>query len=357
MNLGVVDTVCKAERNPIGQQFAEAMRGLYTVINCAIVKTDWCSGEKGVNILGIDIGGSGIKGAIVDTTKGEIVGERHRIDTPDPSTPEAVAQVAAQLVQHFQYQGPIGCTFPAVVQHGVILTAANVDQGWIGTNGETLFQEATGFPVHILNDADAAGVAEMRLGAGRGSKGVVIMLTFGTGIGSAIFVNGHLLPNTEFGHMKIRGKDAEYRASARIRAEKDLSWKDWSKRVNEFLGQMEFLFSPDLFIIGGGVSKKFERFAQHLKVRAPIQPAQLLNDAGIIGAAMAAAELFPSSTPEPASEAESEAKPEPKARAKPGPKPGAKAAAKAEAKAEAKPARRKKTTPAEQPADSESPIR
>ncbi len=297
-----------------------------------------------MNILGIDIGGSGIKGAIVDTEKGEIVGDRHRIDTPAPSTPEAVAQVVTQLVQHFQYQGPIGCTFPAVVQHGVILTAANVDQSWIDTNGETLFQAATGYPVHILNDADAAGVAEMRFGAGRDRKGVVIMLTFGTGIGSAIFINGQLLPNTEFGHMKIRGKDAEHRASARIRSEKDLSWKDWAKRVNEFLGQMEFLFSPDLFIIGGGVSKKFDRFAQYLKVRAELQPAQLLNDAGIIGAAMAATELFPPSKPESQPESQPEVKPEVKPRAKRGPKPGAKAVA----KPEAKPVRRKKINSDEQ---------
>jgi polyphosphate glucokinase len=246
-----------------------------------------------VNILGIDIGGSGIKGAIVDVKKGEMTTERQRIDTPQPATPAAVAQVVAQLVQQLNYQGPIGCTFPAVVQHGVILTAANVDQSWIGTNGETIFQETTGCPVHVLNDADAAGVAEMRFGAGRDRQGVVIMLTFGTGIGSAIFLNGQLLPNTEFGHMKIRGKDAEHRAAARIRSEKDLSWKDWSKRVNEFLQQMEFLFSPDLFIIGGGVSKKFDKFAPYLKVRAELQPAQLLNEAGIIGAAMAAAEHFP----------------------------------------------------------------
>jgi len=248
-----------------------------------------------VNILGIDIGGSGIKGAIVNVKKGEITTDRHRIDTPVPSTPAAVAQVVAELANHFDYQGPIGCTFPAVVQHGVILTAANVDQSWIGTNGEAIFQEATGGPVHVLNDADAAGVAEMRYGAGRGRQGVVIMLTFGTGIGSAIFINGQLLPNTEFGHMKIRGKDAEHRAAARVRTEKDLTWKQWAKRVDEFLHQMEFLFSPDLFIIGGGISKKFDKFAPHLTVRAELQPAQLLNEAGIIGAAMAASEIFPPS--------------------------------------------------------------
>lgn len=246
-----------------------------------------------MKILGIDIGGSGIKGAIVDVKKGEFVTERHRIETPTPSTPEAVAEVVNELVKFFDYQGPIGCTFPAVIQHGVIQTAANVDQGWIGVNGEELFKRVTGQPVHILNDADAAGVAEMRHGAGRDRNGVVIMLTFGTGIGSAIFTDGVLLPNTEFGHMKIRGKDAEHRAAARIRDEEDLSWKRWAKRVNEFLQTMDFLFSPDLFIIGGGVSKKFEKYAPHLTVKAEMLPAQLLNDAGIIGAAMAAHEIYP----------------------------------------------------------------
>jgi len=244
-----------------------------------------------MEILGIDIGGSGIKGAIVDVKKGEFATERHRIETPTPSTPEAVAAVIDELVKYFDYTGPIGCTFPAVVQHGMIHTAANVDQSWIGVNGEALFQQVTGHPVHILNDADAAGVAEMRHGTGRERDGVVIMLTFGTGIGSAIFADGVLVPNTEFGHMKIRGKDAEHRAAARIRDEEDLSWKRWGKRVNEFLQAMEVLFSPDLFIIGGGVSKKFEKYASQLDVDAEIVPAELLNDAGIIGAAMAAYEL------------------------------------------------------------------
>lgn len=244
-----------------------------------------------MKILGIDIGGSGIKGAIVDVKKGEFITERHRIATPEPSTPEAVAGIVKELVDYFDYTGPIGCTFPAVVQHGVIHTAANVDKGWIGVNGEELFQKVTGQPIHILNDADAAGVAEMRFGVGRDRDGVVIMLTFGTGIGSAIFTDGVLVPNTEFGHMKIRGKDAEHRAAARIRDDEGLSWKRWAKRVNEFLITMEFLFSPDLFIIGGGVSKKFEKYAPQLTVEAELLPAQLLNDAGIIGAAMAAYEI------------------------------------------------------------------
>jgi polyphosphate glucokinase len=244
-----------------------------------------------VEILGIDIGGSGIKGAPVDIEKGELVKPRHKIATPQPSTPQAMADVVAELMRHFNYQGPIGITFPGVVQHGVILTAANVDKDWVNMNGEELFAKATGCPVKVLNDADAAGVAEMQFGVGRGRKGVVIMLTFGTGIGSAIFTDGVLLPNTEFGHVIVRGKDAEHRAAARIRDEKQLSWKKWGKRVNEYLQYMEFLFSPDLFIFGGGVSREFEKFKEYLEVRAEIIPAKLANDAGIVGAAMAAKDL------------------------------------------------------------------
>jgi polyphosphate glucokinase len=244
-----------------------------------------------VEIMGIDIGGSGIKGAPVNVDKGEFMTERQRFETPQPSTPAAVAEAVVNLVKHFNWQAPIGCTFPAVVLHGVTLTAANVDPSWIGTNAETLFREATGCPVRVLNDADAAGIAEMTFGAGKDRKGVVILLTFGTGIGSAIFIDGILLPNTEFGHVELRGKDAEHRAAARIKTEKDLSWKEWGERVNEYLQYMEKLFTPDLFIVGGGVSKKFERFAPYLQTRAEIVSAQLQNDAGIVGAAMAAKEL------------------------------------------------------------------
>ena len=261
-----------------------------------------------MEVLGIDIGGSGIKGALVNSITGEMSTDRHRIPTPSKSTPENVAKVIAELAAHFNWQGPIGCTFPAVVHHGVVHTAANVDKSWIGTNAESLFRQVTGCPVRVLNDADAAGLAEMVLGAGKDRQDVVIMLTFGTGIGSAIFVNGHLLPNTEFGHLPIRGKDAEHRASAKVRDEEDLSWAEWAERVNEFLGQMEFFFSPDLFIIGGGVSKKQHKFLHLLKAEAEIVPAQLLNEAGIIGAAMAARDLAqlhatqPESEPQPAVE-------------------------------------------------------
>jgi polyphosphate glucokinase len=238
--------------------------------------------------LGVDIGGSGIKGAPVDVEKGVLLAKRIRLETPQPSVPEAVGDAVAEIVRHFSWQGPIGCTFPAVIKQGVAYSAANVDNSWIGFNGQKLFEQKSGCPVLLLNDADAAGIAEMELGAGKGQPGVVIVLTFGTGIGSAIFVDGRLVPNTEFGHMEVRGKDAEHRAADRIRTEKDLSWEKWAARVNEFLERMELLFSPDLFIIGGGVSKKHQKFLPLMQTRAKVVPAQMLNEAGIIGAAMAA---------------------------------------------------------------------
>jgi polyphosphate glucokinase len=241
--------------------------------------------------LGIDIGGSGIKGALVDAKNGALVADRHRIPTPQPSKPKAVADVVAAIVRHFEWQGPVGCTFPAIVKGGVTYSAANVDDAWIGTNGQKLLASKTGCPVRLLNDADAAGIAEMKFGAGKDHNGVVIMLTFGTGIGSAIFVDGRLVPNTEFGHMEIRGKDAEDRASDRIRKGKDLSWKEWAARVDEFLQRMELLLSPDLFIIGGGVSKKHKNYLHLLNTQARIVPAKMRNHAGIIGAAMAAIDL------------------------------------------------------------------
>lgn len=239
-------------------------------------------------ILGIDIGGSGIKGAPVDVKKGELTAERFRIDTPQPSKPQAVAEVVSEIAKHFDWKGPIGCTFPAIVQHGVVWSAANVDKDWIGTDGEKLFRQATGCPLLLLNDADAAGIAEVEFGAGRGHDGVVMILTFGTGIGSALFNRGILVPNTELGHVELRGKDAEERTSDRIRQEKDLSWEKWAERLNEYINYLEALFSPDLFIIGGGVSKKHDRFIPLLNTRANVVPAELLNEAGIVGAALAA---------------------------------------------------------------------
>ncbi len=239
-----------------------------------------------MDILGIDIGGSGIKGAPVNIDKGVLSGERHRIKTPEPATPDAVADVVAQIAAHFDWKGSIGCTFPAVIKQGVAHTAANVDQAWIGTNAEELLAERTGCLARVVNDADAAGVAEVQFGAGRGVRGTVFMLTFGTGIGSAIFTNGILVPNTELGHMDIRGKEAEHRASDRARKEDGIKWPKWAKRVSEYLNILEALYWPDLFIIGGGVSKKTLKFADHLDTRTPVVPAQLLNDAGIVGAAM-----------------------------------------------------------------------
>lgn len=211
--------------------------------------------------LGIDIGGSGIKGAPVDTEKGDMTTDRFRIPTPDPSVPEAVGDVVAQIARHFDWDGPLGCTFPAVIKGGVAYTAANVDPSWIGTNVAALLERKTGCPSLVLNDADAAGIAEMIFGAGRDEDGVVIMLTFGTGIGTAIFVNRQLLPNTELGHMEIRGREAEHRASDGVRKKKDLTWAEWAERVNEYIQRMDALFWPDLFIIGGGVSKQAAELA------------------------------------------------------------------------------------------------
>jgi polyphosphate glucokinase len=244
-----------------------------------------------MEILGIDIGGTGIKGAPVDTERGILIAERQRIDTPKPARPQDVAEVVHEIVRFFDWKGPFGCTMPTIVRHGVIYSAANIDKTWIGTDAAHLFHEETRLPVDVVNDADAAGIAEMQFGAGRGQQGVVIILTFGTGIGSALFINGILVPNTELGHLEIRGKDAEHRASEKVRVEKDLTWEKWAERVNEYLQRVEYLFSPDLFIVGGGASKKADKFLPLLELNTPIVPAQLLNDAGIVGAAMAAREL------------------------------------------------------------------
>ncbi len=241
-----------------------------------------------MEVLGIDIGGSGIKGAIVDTSKGAFVGERLRIATPQPAKPEPVAAVVAELVRHFAWKGPMGCTFPAVVQHGITRTAANVDKSWIGCDAQALFRAATGNSTLVLNDADAAGIAEVEFGAGTDQGGLVVILTLGTGVGSAFFIDGVLIPNTEFGHLRIRGKSAEDRSSDRGRQERGYTWRKWGKRIAEHLLYIETLFTPDLFIIGGGVSKKYDKFFPHITCATPIVPAQLRNRAGIIGAAIAA---------------------------------------------------------------------
>ncbi|GAD03988.1 polyphosphate--glucose phosphotransferase [Agarivorans albus] len=239
-----------------------------------------------MHLLGVDIGGTGIKAAIVDSTTGELISERHRIATPQPATPEAVAQSLKQMVEHFSWQGPIGCGFPATVHHGVAQTASNIDKSWIGTNVEALFAEYTDCPCYVVNDADAAGMAEMAFGAGHKHQGVVVIITVGTGLGSAVFVNGELLPNTEFGHIILEGRVAEHYASARVREAEELSWKKWGKRFNLYLQRLEFLMSPDCFIIGGGASKKFEKYQAQLNLKAEALPAQGLNQAGIVGAAM-----------------------------------------------------------------------
>jgi polyphosphate glucokinase len=240
-------------------------------------------------VLGIDIGGTGIKAAPVDVTAGKLTADRVKLDTPQPAKPDAVAKVVAQLVTDFGWTGPIGVTFPGVIMNGEVRTAANLDHDWIGVNGQDLFGQATGQPVTLINDADAAGLAEMRFGAGVGHHGTVLMLTLGTGIGSALFTQGVLVPNTEFGHIEIRGKDAEKRASEHAREEHDLSWEKWAEHLDEYFRHMEALLSPELIIIGGGVSRKSEKFLPLIRdMRATMIPAAMLNDAGIVGAAMAA---------------------------------------------------------------------
>lgn len=248
-------------------------------------------------VLGIDIGGSGIKGNLVDIDLGEPVDERIKFSTPQPSTPEAVAEVVAEVVAHFGVEGPLGCTFPAVVRDGVTLSAANVDHSWVGADAAAVFSKATGMEVTVVNDADAAGVAEMRFGAGRFRDGVVICLTLGTGIGSAVFTHGVLVPNTELGHLSFAGHDSVERwAAASVRDSEGLSWKEWGKRLNEFLNHLNVVFSPELVILGGGVSRKFHKYERYLEVPYEVVPAQLRNEAGIVGAALAATASAPSSS-------------------------------------------------------------
>lgn len=241
-----------------------------------------------MNILGIDVGGSGIKGAPVDTETGEMLAERIRVKTPKKGEPEPIAEVVKQIAQSFNWNGPIGIGFPAPIKGGVTLMAANVSEKWVGTNADALFTKVTGCECTLINDADAAGLAEMAFGAGRGQPGTVIMITLGTGIGTAIFHRGQLIPNTEFGHLEIKGVDAEFRASAFARERDKLSWKKYAKRVNRYLNTMEKLFWPDLFVIGGGISKDSEKFLPLLTIETPTVPAQLLNGAGIVGAALGA---------------------------------------------------------------------
>jgi polyphosphate glucokinase len=240
-----------------------------------------------VDILGIDIGGTGIKGAPVNTDTGELTAERYRLQTPIPATPEAVSATVAQVAKHFHWQGPLGCGFPAAIRDGQVLTAANVSKKWIGTNARNLFQEATGCPVTVLNDADAAGYAEIHFGAGRNAKGMVLIITLGTGIGTALFINGQLVPNTELGHIELQGREAEKWTSALVREKKQLSWKKWAGRLDKYLTRMQAYLGPDLIVVGGGVSKKHKKFLPLLTLESKVVPAQMRNEAGIVGAALA----------------------------------------------------------------------
>ena len=242
-----------------------------------------------MHILGVDIGGSGIKAAPVDTDTGTLIAERIKIDTPRPAEPGPVADVVAELVQKFSWTGRVGVAFPGVITNGITRTAANLSKDWIGLDARALFGKATGLGVSLVNDADAAGVAEMKFGAGAGHDGVVLMLTFGTGIGSALFLDGKLVPNTEFGHLQVDGHDAEKRAAASVKEEKDLSWEEWTPRVSRYVNVLEDLIWPDLVIAGGGVSKKAHKWLPLLQVRTEVVAAALKNDAGIVGAAWAAA--------------------------------------------------------------------
>jgi len=239
-----------------------------------------------VEVLGIDIGGSAIKAGPVDTDSGTLLAERLRLPTPDRVDPERMTELVTEVVGHFSWRGAVGIGFPAVVRHGVALTAANVSPAWIGDNLAERFSRTTGLPVAVMNDADAAGLAEMNFGAGVRTHGVVILVTVGTGLGTALFSAGQLFPNSELGHLILKGQEAERYASDAARQRKGLSWKQWAKRFDRYLMHLEQLFWPDLFIIGGGASRRHEKFFPHLQVRTEVVAAHLLNDAGIIGAAL-----------------------------------------------------------------------
>lgn len=241
-----------------------------------------------MNILGIDIGGSGIKGAIIDTEQGSLITDRFRIATPAPATPKKVAEVVSDMVKHFDWKGPIGCGFPAAIKDGKALTASNIHKSWIGMNVVDLFSSQTGLPVTLLNDADAAGLAEVHFGAGKGQEGLILMVTVGTGLGTALCIDGKLIPNTELGHIRLKKGVAEPYASDSTRKKQDLSWKQWGNRIEDYFQEIEKLLYPNLIIIGGGTSKRFEKYENYIDIETPIVPAKLLNNAGMIGAAFAA---------------------------------------------------------------------
>jgi len=238
--------------------------------------------------FGIDIGGTGMKAAIVDLDTGELQSDRYRIDTPLPARPDAMAEVLCELIRHHRWTGTVGCAFPAIVRDGVVGSAANIDKSWIDVDADALFTKVSGLEVHMINDADAAGVAEMRFGAGRDRSGVVMVLTFGTGIGSGLFTEGVLVPNTELGHLELDGVDAESRAAASARKREELGWSKWAGRVEHYLRHVEALFSPSLIIVGGGVSKRPDRWLPKIDIDTEIVPAEMANNAGIVGAALIA---------------------------------------------------------------------
>lgn len=242
--------------------------------------------------IGVDIGGTGIKAGLVDVATGSLIGSRIRVPTPHPSRPDAVVEATAGLVSRLSSDHPIGIGFPAPFVARKVMMAANIDDSWIGVEAATRFAEAIGRPCAVLNDADAAGLAEMRFGAGHGQHGVVLLLTLGTGIGSALFHDGVLVPNTEFGHIEVRGKVAEHRAAASVREVKGLSWKHWGERLSEYLDHVDRLVWPDLVILGGGVSKKADKWLPYVEARPPVVPAQHQNEAGCVGAALYAQEVF-----------------------------------------------------------------
>lgn len=241
-------------------------------------------------VLGIDVGGTGIKGATVDTKTGELTADRYRLKTPRPASPDAVSETVGRVVEHFDWSGPVGCGFPAVIRHGEVCTAANISKRWLGVNAGAAFEKAAPCKFVVANDADVAGLAEMRLGAGKGRDGLVLFVTLGTGIGSALFMDGKLVPNTELGHIEIDGREAEDWAAESVREEKDLGWKKWARRVDTYLTRMHAYLWPELIIVGGGVSKKYNKFLPHLTVDVDVVPARMRNEAGIVGAALLAAE-------------------------------------------------------------------
>lgn len=241
-----------------------------------------------MKILGIDIGGTGIKGAIVDTKKGELITERFRIPTPQPATPDAVLDAVTQIVNEFDWKGPIGCGFPSPIRHEIIKKASNMHQSWVGVNASERIEKVTGCPTHMVNDADAAGLCEVKFGAAKNEKGVVMMITCGTGVGSGLFIKKKLVPNTEFGFIHVDGTKAEYYCSKSAKEKENLDWETWGNRLNKYLQRLEELFWPDLFVIGGSISKQFNEYESFLKLDSKVVPAESRNHAGIIGAALSA---------------------------------------------------------------------